>query len=339
MKRTTWRKRDSLVAGLYLIVLILGFLCYNEVSAQKRDAEPEKETEVIQTTMVQTEETEAAGVTFTDDLGREITVDNPERVVTLLGSFTDIWLLSGGEVVATVKDSWSNFDLNLPDDVINLGSHLELDIEQLIAAEPDLVLASSNLDAHRELESVLTQAGITVAYFDVSNFDEYLHMLDICTRITGDEEPYQTYGVDVQKEIEEQKKRADGSAPTVLFLRASSTNVKAKGSDGCVGSEILADLGCVNIADSDESLLEDLSMEAIIAADPDYIFVTNQGNTEEAMNSLEEFLTSNPAWNALTAVKENRYYVIDKNLYNTKPNARWGEAYKQLADILYPQAN
>ena len=34
-------------------------------------------------------------VTFADDLGREITVDNPKRVATLLGSFADMWVLAG----------------------------------------------------------------------------------------------------------------------------------------------------------------------------------------------------------------------------------------------------
>lgn len=33
--------------------------------------------------------------------------------------------------------------------------------------------------------------------------------------------------------------------------------------------------------------------------------------------------------------KNNRYYVLDKSLYNFKPNERWGEAYQKLADILY----
>ena len=54
------------------------------------------------------------------------------------------------------------------------------------------------------------------------------------------------------------------------------------------------------------------------------------------MNNVEQLLISNPAWNSLTAVKEGRYYVLDKRLYNLKPNARWGEAYQKLADILYP---
>ncbi len=288
-----------------------------------------------------TEETEspAAGteVTFTDALGREVTVNSAGRVAALIGSFADVWQLAGGELIAAANDAWESLELDLGEDVVNLGSILEPDVEQLIAAEPDFVLASSNTDADVALEEILTQAGITVAYFDVANFNDYLRMLDICTDITGRKDLYEQNGAAVQREIEQIKQRADGSAPTVLFLRASGSSVRAKGSDGNVCGEMLADLGCVNIADSSESLLDDLSMEAIIAADPEYIFVTIQGNdSEAAMQNVEDLLISNPAWASLTAVKEGNYYLLDKRLFNLKPNAKWGEAYRQLADILYP---
>lgn len=277
-------------------------------------------------------------ITFTDDLGREVSVASADRVAALIGSFTDIWMLAGGEVVAAANDSWESLELDLGEDVVNLGSILEPDVEQLIAAQPDLVLASANTDADVAMEEVLTQAGITVAYFDVADFDSYLHMLEICTKITDRADLYEKNGLLVKEEIEETKKRVDGSAPTVLFLRASSQSVKAKGSEGNVCGEMLADLGAVNIADSDESLLDDLSMEAIIAADPDYIFVTIQGtDSEAARNNVEELLVSNPAWNALTAIQNGNYYWLDKRLFNLKPNAKWGEAYRQLADILYPE--
>ena len=258
-----------------------------------------------------------------------------DRVATLIGSFTDVWMLAGGNVVAAANDSWESLGLDLDESVVNLGSILEPDVEKLIAAEPDFVIASANTDADVAMEETLTQAGITVAYFDVANFDDYLNMLSICTQITGRDDLYQKNGLDVQKEVEAMKQRADGSNPTVLFLRAASSNVKAKGSDGNVCGEMLADLGCVNIADSDESLLDDLSMEA----DPQYIFVTIQGNdSDAAMKNVEDLLTSNPAWASLTAVKNDHYYIHDKRLFNLKPNAKWGEAYKQLADILYPEA-
>lgn len=298
----------------------------------------------VESTAVQTEEEtetealEAEVVTFTDDLGREVTVSDPGRVATLIGSFTDIWLLAGGEVVAAANDSWTSLELDLGEDVVNLGSILNPDLEQLIAAEPDFVIASANTDADIELEETLTQAGITVAYFAVSNFDDYLHMLDIATSITGRKDLYQENGLAVQEQIKQVKERIDGSAPTVLFLRTASGSIKAKGSKDNVGGEMLADLGCINIADQEESLLDDLSIEAIIGADPDYIFITTQGeNTQAAMDTAEEQLLGNPAWSSLTAVQEGRYYVLDKHLYNLKPNAKWGQAYEQLADILYPE--
>ena len=101
---------------------------------------------------------------------------------------------------------------------------------------------------------------------------------------------------------------------------------------------MLADLGCVNVADSNQSLLEELSLESILAADPDYIFAVLQGSdATDAQATLEQTLLSNPAWGSLRAVQEGNFYTLEHSLYNLKPNARWGEAYEKLADILYPQ--
>lgn len=282
--------------------------------------------------------TEADAVTFTDDLGREVTVSNPKRVAILLGSYADVWSLAGGKdtIVAAADDTWRDFDLELDDSVANLGSLLEPSVETLISSEPDFILASSNTKADLELQDTLEALGIPVAYFGVNTFEEYLHMLDICTQITGLRENYQTYGLDVQQQVEDAKAKADGSAPTVLFLRAGGNGVKVKNSKDTVLGAMLSDLGAVNIADSDSTLLEELSLEQIMADDPQFIFVVYQGSDQTAAQKvMEQTLTSNPAWNTLTAVQRGRYFVMDKALYHLKPNARWGEAYEQLADILY----
>ena len=242
---------------------------------------------------------------FTDDYGREVTVTSHKRAAALT------------------------------DSVINIGSILNPNVELLIASQPDFVIASCNTEADIALMDTLENAGITVAYFDVSNFTQYLNMLDHCTMITGRRDLYKTNGEDVKQQIDEIKSTMGNNHPNVLFIRTAASSVKAKGSTGSVCGEMLSDLGCVNIADSDKSMLDDLSLEGIVAADPDYIFVTTQGNdTQAAMKSINNLLTDNAAWNSLRAVKEGKYYVLDKKLYNIKPNARWGTAYKQLADIL-----
>ncbi|GBF71417.1 hypothetical protein LAWASA_4174 [Lawsonibacter asaccharolyticus] len=58
-------------------------------------------------------------------------------------------------------------------------------------------------------------------------------------------------------------------------------------------------------------------------------------STEKALDSLTELFHSDPAWESLAAVKEGRVHILDKALFHYKPNARWGESYEVLADILY----
>ena len=326
MNRSVRTKLTTLGLGVTLMFTALTG-CGNKDAKDTLSTEQQSATEVIESTENVTEgASEENPITFTDALGRDVTVTSHDRVAAMIGSFADVWLLSGGELVATANDSWESLDLDLGDDVVNLGSIQEPNTEALLAAQPDLVIASTNTTSNVEMENMLTEAGVTVAYFDVSDFDAYLQMLDICTDITGRKDLYEKNGLEVQKQIEEIKARVDDSHPSVLFLRAAASGVKAKGSEGSVGGELLKDLGCVNIADSDSGLLDNLSLEAIVTADPDYIFVTTQ-----------ETLINSPVWSSLTAVKENHYYVLDKRLYNLKPNARWGEAYKELADILYQE--
>ncbi len=275
---------------------------------------------------------------FTDDLGQDFELEPPQRVAAMIGSFADIWCLAGGRdtLVAAAGDAWTSFDLGLREDAADLGAVKEPNLEVLLAAEPDLILASVNTAADLELRETFAQAGVPAAYFEVDCFDDYLRMLEVCARLTGQPERYETYGQGVRAQVEAAIARQDGSAPRVLYVRAAGSGVKAKGSEGSVLGEMLADLGCVNIADGG-GLLENLSLEGIIAGDPDYIFAVLQGaDASAAQASLEAALLSNPAWGTLRAVREGRFYTLDHKLYNLKPNARWGEAYENLADILYP---
>ena len=280
-------------------------------------------------------------VSFTDDLNRQVTVDRPQRVACLISSFSDIWCLAGGAdtIVAATDATWRYFDLPLRDDVVNLGNTKELDVERLLACEPDLILASGGTDRNVELEASFSAMGLNAAYFSVDTFEDYLRMLKICTEITGKTENYDLYGTQVARQVEAALARQDGSAPSVLYIRATGSSCKVKNSKGSVLGQMLKDLGCINIAERNESLLEQLSIEAILQADPDYIFVVLQSaDPADAQAILQTTLLDNPAWASLTAVQEGRYHVMDPNLYNLKPNAQWGKAYEQLADILYPAA-
>ncbi|MGN1092494.1 MAG: ABC transporter substrate-binding protein [Monoglobaceae bacterium] len=279
-------------------------------------------------------------ITFTDDLEREVSVSkSPQNVAALIGSFADVWILAGGSICAAPEDAWSDFGLELGD-AVNLGGAHSPSLEQLLSADPDFVIASASTAADVDMKDVLENAGIAVAYFDVDCFEDYLNMLNVCTDITGRKDLYEQNGLNIQKKIDNIKKDMKNiTVPeeqrTVLMLRAASGFVKAKGSKGTILGEMLSDMGCINIADSDKSLLENLSIESIINANPYHIFVVTMGDdTEAAKGSLSRMMEENPAWNDLDAVKENRMHFMDKKLFNLKPNARWADAYEQLYEIL-----
>ena len=143
-------------------------------------------------------------IAFTDDLGRELELEPPRRTAAMIGSFADIWCLAGGKdtLIATAGDAWTSFDLGLGENVADLGAVKEPSLEVLLSAEPDLILASVNTAANLELEEAFAQAGIPAAYFEVDCFDDYLRMLDICTRLTGRPDLYEANGASVQAQVD-----------------------------------------------------------------------------------------------------------------------------------------
>ena len=156
--------------------------------------------------------------------------------------------------------------------------------------------------------------------------------------LTGREDLYQKNGAAIDAKIKTCiAKVPKGKAPTVLLLRAMSSTAKALPGDHMT-SLMLADLGAENIATRSPSLLEDLSMEEVLRVDPDFILVVPMGNLEAAEKTMAEGLAKNPAWSSLSAVKNEHYLLLDRELFHYKPNARRGEAYETLFKILYPTA-
>lgn len=276
---------------------------------------------------------------FEDAQGRILSFDKtPQRVVSLYGSFAETWLLAGGELVGATQDAVSERGLTLGAGVQIVGTVKEPNLEAVLALDPDFVLLSADIASHAPAAELLTQMGIPCASYRVDTFSDYLSMLRAFCGLTGREDLYRQNGEAVAEEIRAVREAVAGQpVPRVLLLRAYSSGVKAKGTDNLAGV-ILEELDCDNIVARHDSLLEDLSLEAIVSEDPDFIFITVMGADQEAaLAFLDERFGSDPAWQGLTAVRQDRLVLLPKDLFHYKPNARWGESYAYLAKILYPQ--
>lgn len=287
-------------------------------------------------------QTQEQHYSFTDSTGAGVTLPRkPERVAVLFSSFAEVWLLSGGSVAITVGESVERGFAPQDAVLVDSGAGKSIDLERLLAASPDFVIASADIAAQTEACEALRKAGIPCALFRVDTFQDYLAMLKICTDITGNPQAYETHGAAVEREIGEileAASRCRREEVQILFIRAGSqySATKAKRAPENFVCIMLQQLGTHNIADDAPVLLDGLSLEEILLRSPQQIFLTTMGSEEAARQYIQE-LFAREGWRELTAVKNGEYTFLPKELFHFKPNGRWAEAYRYLAELIYPE--
>ena len=276
------------------------------------------------------------GYTFYDDLGKEVTVTKNDKIAACHASFADCFLLSGGELCGITEDAVTDHGLKAEGADI-IGTAKSVNKEALVASGATVALLSADLVAHIELRAPLEAIGIKCIYFKVDTFGDYARVMKHLTAITGRDDLYYAHVTLVGERIDEIRSRIpENEDRTVLLMRAYSSGIKAKSDDNLAG-RILKEFGLVNIADLHPSMLEDMSLEHIVAEDPDVIIVLTMGNEEAALAYLSSGVESNPAFASLKAVKTQSYHILPKDLFHYKPNERWDESYEHLAKLLYPE--
>lgn len=326
-------KKSLIIFCAFLLVFVVGTAVYGILS---HNSSGEKENTKEEADNTDTE-VKNLPYEFTDALGNKVKVESVDRVVILYGSFAEAWINAGGELVGTTKDAVEERNLTLSDDVKIVGTVKEPNLEEIIALSPTLVILSADIETQKNFGESFESMNIPYAYMRIDMFEDYLGFLKTASDMTGRKDLYEKNGTDIKKRIEEiLGKLPNDKSPKILFLRAYSTGAKAKTDDNFAGI-MLKEFGTQNIADMHPSLLEELSIEEIIKEDPEYIFVTTMGDEEKALKALEESIGSNPAWNDLSAIKNQKFIVLPKELFHYKPNARWAESYEYIAKILYPE--
>lgn len=276
-------------------------------------------------------------LTFTDSEGNIVELSQkPQKVAVLFSSLAECYINAGGEIYATVGETVERGFADEETELVDKGAGKTIDTEKLIALKPDFVICSADIASHRDVAATLRKAEIPVALMRMDTFEDYLAILKVFTKITDKAENYQKYGENVQKEINriiENSKTKD--TPTVLFIRSgsSASSAKAKKAEDNFAAKILEDLGCVNIADKAEILLDTLSAEVILKENPQYIFISVMGDYENSKAYMESLLKEKEYAN-LEAVKEGRVYFLPKELFQYKPCGRWAESYRYISSIL-----
>ena len=264
-------------------------------------------------------------------------VTAPKSVVAVSKSIAELWLLAGGTLSGTTEDAMELEGIS--EDTAVIGTLSRPNNEAILALSPDLVLLTEELSAQKELKVALDDIGIATILIQITSFEDYRACMEELTGLTGREDLYTQNAVQIGERIEAVREQAKETAEanaadqkTFLAMRVSATKNKVF-KDDYFACEIFRDFGLTNIAEGNTNL-DELNLEAIVAADPDYIFVIPQGKEDEAMESYRTQFESNPVWSELGAVKEDRLFVMPKDYFQYKPNAQWDLAYEYVRDLL-----
>ncbi|MCH4888261.1 ABC transporter substrate-binding protein [Acidaminobacter sp. JC074] len=304
----------------------------NEVNeATNQAVETEEVVEETTEEVVETEEVAKRITTFVDTAGREVVVESkPQRVVCLYGSFADLWYEAGGELVGIIESSRLHEKaVDLP----KVGKMSTPNIEAILALQPDLVIIRSGYAKQEELMPIFESNNIAVYEADYNNFDETMTTFENFCGMNENEELFVEKSTPLVEGITALTSETEEFSYLLLF--ASSKSISAK--DDNISADILNNMGGKNIASDYQIANEEtkqFSFEKILEIDPDYIFVQTMGSVEDAQARLEMDVTSNPAWASLTAVKEERFIYLPKELFLYKPNMRYLEAYEYIQGIL-----
>lgn len=331
--------KNKLALLLIILALLITFTACGEKSIVDGDTNEKKEIgeDAIEEYGVIINED---SVSVIDGEGELVTIDkNPERVLVLYNSYLDIWMRNGGNVVGKLEETVGQEPIPNTENVEIVGRFGGISVEKLLAVEPELVIINSSIPSQKELITPLEQNGIQVVSLDYKGKEDYFTLVRLFSAINERDDLFEENALEVEKGIDEIiSKVPEDRDIKVLVMVASAREIRARDSSDYVGL-MLDDLNTINIADISGNMLEDknFSLEKIIEEDPDYIFVQTTGSDMEKIEErLKKDVESNPAWSSLSAVKNDRYIVLAKDLYMLKANHRYVEAYEGLAKIIYP---
>jgi iron complex transport system substrate-binding protein len=243
-----------------------------------------------------------ASVTVTDNAGRSLTLEAPaRRILALAPHITEnLFSIGAGERILGTVD-YSDYPpaaLDIP----RIGSFDQLNLEQVLALEPDLVIAWSGGNSPAQLDR-LRQLGMRVFESDPHSFAAIAANLRIYGQLTGLEEASNQVASNLEQRVEALRIRYQGAASLRVFYQLWHEPLMTINRTLLV-DQMLRLCGAQNpFADRPEPVPQ-LSIESVLAVRPQVIL----GTTEEVP---DDWIERWQRWPELPAVRQHLFYQLN----------------------------
>lgn len=260
-----------------------------------------------------------------DDTERRICLAAPaERIVSLSPGATELLYAAGaGERVVAVVDH-SDYPPEAGE-LPSVGSHDRLDMERLVALQPDLVIGWVTGNPAEQMER-LERLGVAVFRIEPRAFEGIASALERLARLAGSEAQGRQAAERFRQGLDELAARHESAPPVPVFYQVWDSPLMTVNDEHLIG-KVMTLCGGVNVFGGLARLVPRIDEEALLAADPEVILAGGRG--EENRRWLEHW----QRFPELTAVKRDNLFFVPPSLLQ-RPTPRLLEGSRLLCDRL-----
>ncbi|SDT54114.1 iron complex transport system substrate-binding protein [Paenibacillaceae bacterium GAS479] len=333
-----FKKKGKLLFAVFMVVgLVLLSACTSNTGNNAVD--PSSQAILApQNTAAAENGNEVTFLTFKDAANQEVILaKKPERIVVLNTEALALFYQLGGKPVGLATAAGTTLPKGA-ETAENVGEIQAVSLEKIIALKPDLVIGQSFF--HGELRKSLTASGIPLALTQIDTYDKIVETGKLFGQLLGKEQEASKALEETQQRIQSIVDKVPSETKSFAAITIMPMGISIQQSD-TLTLDVTSRLKLKNVA-ADMPAGEwpgsvPYSLEALIKADPDFIFLEVHGTEEDGKKKLEEDMKSNPAWSSLRAVKEDRLSFLPSDFVNN-PGLNIDQPFSYLAKLVYPDA-
>jgi len=298
-----------------LAVLILA--CFIFIGCSNQPVETPQQTEEISTDLIE----------YTDGIGRQVRLPrHPRRIISLAPNVTETLYLLGAQdrlIGNTIQCTWPEDAKRKP----KIGDLLNPNYEVILAARPDLVIAST---AGNDRNAVMKLAGLGAPVYVAAprTVEKIFQSVEDIARITDCAERGAELLAQMRERMGKVKLRINGLSPVRAFFITWLDPLLAPGKN-TFENDVLSLVGVVSITADIPQYYPRYSLEQIIVKNPDAIITVKQEG-----NPIPDFRKI-AGWRDLRAVKNGKVYILSE--YIQHPSPLFLDGIEELAEQLYPE--
>jgi len=270
--------------------------------------------------------------TFTDDLGRNVTLSKaPQRIVSLVPSATEIvFAVGAGDKVVGV----TRYDFYPPElvnkvkagIVVSVGGGFDPDIEEVTALKPDIILVDGPSHVGSKPLTKLKELGFTTVALNAKSIGEVVKDIGLVGKVVGNNAQADKVIASMNAKINFVVSKTSNAPKVKVYIENWPDPLFSVGA-GYLQDEMIQKSGGINIF-SDLTGSGQINAEAVIERNPDVIIMFHN------QTSLDD-LKKRPGWDQINAVKNDKLFQMSG--YEGAPNPRIADSLEKMAKFIHPE--